>query len=532
MRQARSLAVRSLIVALYVAVFCIALPAALYFAGLAVDQRLGWERDPWAGGVLVLALGLGLVGWGMVTLFAQGGGLPVSALPPPRFTRGGPYRHIRHPIYLGFNIAVAGAGLLLGSRGLALVIAPLFIPAWVAYAKVEELFLLRRFGRVYRRYQRQVGFLPRLGLYRFSQFLQLFNVLRVKVSGTEHVPRRGGTVLVFNHTCYIDAGYVGTVTSRPVHHMTTAEAYRSGFKRFLVKYFCNVPVRRYRADVVACREMLRLLADGEVIGIAAEGERAWLGEYQGALPDVAGIIARLGVPVIPIAISGGYDAGPRWSDFVRRRPVVVKAGPPICFDGREPAAAVDEAIRSLLEENPQHVDLEGLPREKLERVLWRCPACGDEGRWNPARLSCGACSVAFEPTEHGWFRDAAGNNLSLAELGRKVSAVVDPVLEVNASVWEERSIFGPIEPLRRIAEGVVRLNPEGLSFGVLHIATEAITRVGTERADTLQVATRNGMWQLRLHSGSAYRLHLAVERWRSARRAGTSQVTPALGSRS
>ncbi len=78
---------------------------------------------------------------------------------------------------------------------------------------------------------------------------------------------------------------------------------------------------------------------------------------------------------------------------------------------------------------------------------------------------------------------------------------------------------------------MVRLDPEGLSFGALHIAIEAITRVGTERADTLQVATRNGMWQLRLQSGSAYRLHLAVERWRSARRAGTRQVTSALGSR-
>jgi 1-acyl-sn-glycerol-3-phosphate acyltransferase len=60
--------------------------------------------------------------------------------------------------------------------------------------------------------------------------------------------------------------------------------------------------------------MLRLLAEGEVIGMAVETERSVLGRYQGVPEDVAGIIARLGVPVVPVGISGSYDSGPRWAE--------------------------------------------------------------------------------------------------------------------------------------------------------------------------------------------------------------------------
>ncbi|UCF39991.1 MAG: 1-acyl-sn-glycerol-3-phosphate acyltransferase [Gemmatimonadota bacterium] len=507
-------AARGLIVALYATVFCLLLPVALWQAGTAIDAVLRWERQPSVLGVPLLVAGAALVLWGMATLWRGGGGLPIGALAPPRLTRQGPYRLVRHPIYLGFNVALFGAGLAAGSRGVAWVITPLFAPTWVLYALLEERGLTRRFGGEYRRYRRQVKLLPRLGLYRFAQLLQIVGLFPARAAGREHVPRRGPAVLVFNHSCYIDAVFCGIVTRRPVHHLTTAEAYRGGVKGWLVTHFVNVPVRRYRQDPAACREMLRLLAEGEVIGIAIEGERAALGRYQGALADVAGIMARLGVPIIPVGISGAYDVGPRWSDVVRRRRVRVRAGPPVEFDAASPAAAIDRAILALLDENPQRVFLEGLPREKLGRVLWRCPACLREEEWHAARLACEACGVRYEE-RHGWLVDAAGRAASLAELGERVRSVADErAIVLRAGVWRERSMFGPIEPLERLGEGAVSVGPDGVRFKGLHIPIRRITSVGTERADTLQVATRDGMWQLRLLEGSAFRLHLAVVRWR------------------
>ena len=506
---------RVLVLAAYVLVFLVALPLGLWFGGTSIDVYLGWPREPWVLGVVAVGPGLALVFWGMAELLFRGGGLPVSALPPPQFTKRGPYNWVRHPIYLGFNITILGMGLVAGSRGLAWVIAPSFLPVWVAYALLEERGLVKRFGNEYSRYKQQVGLFPRIGLYRLSQVAQLFHVIPARVDGRKHIPRVGPVVLAFNHTSYLDPGYAGLVTHRRVHHMTTAEAYRRGGMRWLVSHFANVPVRRYRPDPMACREMLRLLAEGAVIGIAVEGERAVLGRYQGASAAVASILSRLGVPIVPVGISGGYDSGPRWANIVRRRPVRTRAGPPVEFNGNDPQKAIDDAIRGLLDEDPQPLHFDGLPREKLERVLWRCPACGDEDAWQAATLSCGNCEEQYGPTPSGWLADSRGREHSLAELGDAVRSFVDEgVLSAHGSVWRERSMFGPIEPLELEGDGKMEIGPAGLRCKSVFLTTGSIRSTSTERADTLQVATRNEMWQFRLSRGSAFRLQLAVDRWR------------------
>jgi len=45
----------------------------------------------------------------------------------------GPYRWVRHPVYVGFHRVVVGAGLVIGSAGLTVVVGAALLPAWVAY---------------------------------------------------------------------------------------------------------------------------------------------------------------------------------------------------------------------------------------------------------------------------------------------------------------------------------------------------------------------------------------------------------------
>ena len=75
-------------------------------------------------------------------------------------------------------------------------------------------------------------------------------------------------------------------------------------------------------------------------------------------------------------------------------------------------------------------------------------------------------------------------------------------------------MFGPIEPLDWEGDGEVEVGPTGLRCESVYISTESIRSTSTERADTVQVATRDEMWQFRLSRGSAFRLRLAVDRWR------------------
>jgi protein-S-isoprenylcysteine O-methyltransferase Ste14 len=158
----RSPLAKALIVAGYTLVFYGALPAGLWAAAAWLDARLGWSwtAASWAWILAIPALLLHLAAVG--NLLRDGGGPPISALPPPRLAAAGLYRLVRHPIYVTYNLLMPPAGLLLGSPSLCLLITAAFAPCWMIYATVEERFLLRRFGEPYRDYQRRVGLLPGL----------------------------------------------------------------------------------------------------------------------------------------------------------------------------------------------------------------------------------------------------------------------------------------------------------------------------------------------------------------------------------
>lgn len=96
-------------------------------------SRLGW---------IVAAVGLALAVWAGVTM-----GHSLSPFPrPPRdaeLVERGPYRLLRHPIYVGGALFFAGLSLVFSVYGLVLTaVLSLF---WVAKARLEERHLAARF---------------------------------------------------------------------------------------------------------------------------------------------------------------------------------------------------------------------------------------------------------------------------------------------------------------------------------------------------------------------------------------------------
>jgi protein-S-isoprenylcysteine O-methyltransferase Ste14 len=511
-------AARAAVVVAYAILFWILLPLGLWAAARAADTALGWRAPPRPAGWVLAAGGMGLALWAIAVLQRHGGGLPVSALPPPRLVERGPYRYVRHPIYLGFNVAILGAGLGLGSPGLTWMVAPLFLPAWLSYATVEERGLLRRFGDRYRSYRRRVGRLPRYGIYLLAFAAVGLRLLPVRSRGREHVPRRGGALLVHNHACYADFLLAGSVAApRRLAFLVTAEAYRHPVQRLLLGRAITVGVRRYRTDPAACRELLRMLEAGLLVVVAPEGERATLGRRLRPLPGVARILSRLGYPVIPVGISGSYDVGPRWAGVLRRRPVSLRVGPPVDWSRGDPVQVLDEALGALVDGDPQPVRLAGIPPGRIEVALWRCPRCLGEAGWRAPALACQACGASWKPTPDGLLQGPGSSIRTLAE-------VADPVwgaqeagpLRAQVQAARERSLVGPMEPLEPMGTGELEIGPGGLRFPGLVLPLRDLRSATVERNDTLQVATADAMWQFRLARGSAFRLQLALDAWRGA----------------
>lgn len=95
-----------------------------------------------AGGAGILLMGLG-----MVSLWRQGGGLPMNAFPPPRYVSGGIYLVFCHPIYVGYASLCFGVSTAFGSASGLWLVTPTLILASAALVLGFELpDMLARFG--------------------------------------------------------------------------------------------------------------------------------------------------------------------------------------------------------------------------------------------------------------------------------------------------------------------------------------------------------------------------------------------------
>lgn len=155
---------RITIVVAYVFIFWILLPAFLLITGFRFDAlwpvTIPQSTFTILSGWTLLALGALMMVVGMAQLWFSGHGLPISHLPPTQIIVKGLYRYLRHPIYVGYSIAFAGAALVLGSLGCLAFSLPLLLGGWMAYALfLEEPMLVERYGDVYRNYLQQTGLL-------------------------------------------------------------------------------------------------------------------------------------------------------------------------------------------------------------------------------------------------------------------------------------------------------------------------------------------------------------------------------------
>jgi protein-S-isoprenylcysteine O-methyltransferase Ste14 len=105
-------------------------------------------------GFLVAVLGVALAVWAGRTM-----GRSLSPFPrPPRdaeLVDRGPYRFVRHPIYVGGTLFFAGLSLVFSVYGLALTVV--LAAFWLAKSRLEERHLAERFPE-YADYRRRTRF--------------------------------------------------------------------------------------------------------------------------------------------------------------------------------------------------------------------------------------------------------------------------------------------------------------------------------------------------------------------------------------
>jgi protein-S-isoprenylcysteine O-methyltransferase Ste14 len=102
--------------------------------------------EPWAwAGLALVAAGASLYAW-CAAEFARGGGTPLQGAEPPALVARGPYRVVRHPMYLAVFCAILGWAVFLRSFWVLAYAALFAVAAAALVAFVEEPLLRRRLG--------------------------------------------------------------------------------------------------------------------------------------------------------------------------------------------------------------------------------------------------------------------------------------------------------------------------------------------------------------------------------------------------
>ena len=115
-------------------------------------------HDPWRQGIglVLFLLGLALAVWARAYI-GRNWGMPMTRKADPELVTTGPYRTVRHPIYSGIILAMAGTALAVSVTWLVLLV---LLAAYFIYSAVtEERDMAARFPDSYPAYKRSTKML-------------------------------------------------------------------------------------------------------------------------------------------------------------------------------------------------------------------------------------------------------------------------------------------------------------------------------------------------------------------------------------
>ena len=130
-------------------------------------------------------------------------------------------------------------------------------------------------------------------------------LIDIEISGREHVPDDGPYIVTANHLSLIDPVLVTMAVRRLIRFLALDELFgESQILDRMMLYFGSIPVSRERAPLGAMHQALRVLEDGEVLGIFPEGARALYWGERTIKRGAAWLSIATGAPILPCSVIG------------------------------------------------------------------------------------------------------------------------------------------------------------------------------------------------------------------------------------
>ena len=148
-------------------------------------------------------------------------------------------------------------------------------------------------------------------LLRFVLWCVTNSIYRIRVVGRDHLPAKGGALLVCNHLSFADALFLVASTDRPIRFLIFKDIYESPWIKPFAKVLQAIPIssaQRPREMLHALRTASDAIRNGEVVCIFAEGQITRIGQLLPFRRGLESIMAGLDAPIIPVCLDGVWGS--------------------------------------------------------------------------------------------------------------------------------------------------------------------------------------------------------------------------------
>lgn len=181
------------------------------------------------------------------------------------------------------------------------------------------------------------------------------------VIGGEHLKLAGPALLASNHVSFLDPPFIGCGLDEDIYFLARKTLMRTRFMHWLLTHWQVIGVDREKPDPSSIKMIFRRLKEGKKVIVFPEGTRSKDGALQRGEPGVGMMIAKSGVPVIPVRIFGAFEALPRDKKLPQPSRIFVAYGKPWTYRvedfpnaGRDLYQQIsDEVMRRIGELQPE-----------------------------------------------------------------------------------------------------------------------------------------------------------------------------------
>jgi 1-acyl-sn-glycerol-3-phosphate acyltransferase len=184
-------------------------------------------------------------------------------------------------------------------------------------------------------------------------------LMKMDISGLEHLPHDGPVVIACNHVTNFDVFPMQLSLPRPIFFMAKAELFKFPLMDIALRNLGAFPVYRGEKDAWAMKHARRVLEEGQTLGMFPEGTRNKGKGLSVAKTGTARMTIENQCPIVPMVVIGTDEFFKR---FPRRANVTVKLLPPLHpLSGETPLALTDRLMFRMAVALPE--DMRGVYAE-------------------------------------------------------------------------------------------------------------------------------------------------------------------------